>query len=554
MGALQSFSDDAAVEARPHFHLKGDELYFLNSQRPAAKLSNEQREFWNSLQDSPTLHALNANFPDNTNELLTFFVEQAFCDVFEPVKGDRKKVLVLEPHCDDAALSAGATMWAQRQEKEFTIVTLASRSNYTSNFQTHKEFFKRDVVSHLRDDEGRIFAKHLGGHYKTAALNEATLRYHDSDWTLDYYLAHRASVSASNNHQAREHVLSEWRKVISRILTETEARELWLPLGAGYHADHELTRNAALLELIENDTLKNKFEIILYQDVPYDFEFETHKDAIIETLRKDGAALTYLPEDAGENFAKKLSLLTIFASQFKVKNVQGGVEGSATAQGERAEHFWRLESLPHSLNPADYYIDKEQVDATAEKLAAEVLTTFARGELDLELLLVPWSDRSARFEGPAGERRVQGLSQRHRGRSRAVGIAQPDHQALRTQRVAGSVTLDDDLRPLVFGLERQRPRPSPVDRDRQDDQHVERKTQRRERRQEHAGGQHEGGDPESDEGAAGGYHTPGPASAGERGTGTLAIACSMTRAGVTPSSSASAVSRRRCDQQGAASR
>jgi LmbE family N-acetylglucosaminyl deacetylase len=360
---------DTLIAARPHFRRDGNQLYFFLSERPFHTLTPDEAATWGKLErgakpvrdlgDSAAVERL----------VQAGLVEQ----ITPPDLGHRRRILVIEPHSDDAALSVGATMWKMRNEVEFHLLTMASRSNYTTAFQLHRNYFDRAAITAMRTAEGNLFARHLGGHYHCADLAEATLRYNDSDWDLRFYNSHQVPIAISNNRRAPRAVLDKWIERLAEFLQGKVFDEIWVPLGAGTHSDHDLTRNAAL-ELIPKE--HPDVLVRLYEDVPYGAEFQEHTQRILTALTEAGAALTPWSQDVTAEFPAKLSLLKIFASQFKVPSIQAGVERSAggpTASTKR-ESLWTLERLPHQLPEEEMW-----VGAPGVKRAAADLPRFLKG-------------------------------------------------------------------------------------------------------------------------------------------------------------------------------
>jgi LmbE family N-acetylglucosaminyl deacetylase len=259
-------------------------------------------------------------------------------------------------------------MWKMRNEAEFDLLTMASRSNYTSSFHLHRDYFDRSQITAMRTTEGDVFTRHLGGHYHCAGMSEATLRYKDSDWDLDFFTAHEVPVAISNNRRAGSAVLRTWIERLGEFLDGRTFDEIWIPLGVGSHSDHDLTRNAALQVILDRQP---RSIIRLYEDVPYGAEFQEHTGRILQALEHAGARLTPWPQDVTEHFSKKLDLLTLFASQFKVGSIQSGVERSAGAQaGDRiVEHLWTVQRLPDALPRDEMWFGAPGVAETSAKLA-----------------------------------------------------------------------------------------------------------------------------------------------------------------------------------------
>jgi len=354
---------DSLIVARPHFRQRGKDLYFFLSDRIYHSLKPGEARVWEELQSAPR------SLKDLGDEAaVESLAASKAVEVIEPTaRTNRRRILVVEPHCDDAALSIGATMWKMRNEVEFDLLTMASRSNYTSAFQLHRDYFNRADITRMRTVEGELFVRHLGGSYHCAGMPEATLRYEDSDWTLDFFKSHEVPVAISNNRRGQPELLETWTARLREFLKRAAYDELWLPLGAGTHSDHDLARNAGLEAVAE---MRPPAVIRLYEDVPYGGDFPEHSDRILGNLEKGGADLAPWHQDVTDDLEKKLDLLTIFASQFKVSAIKRGVtRGTPGDSSERiVERFWTVEGLPDELPKDEIWFGAPSVDDVASKL------------------------------------------------------------------------------------------------------------------------------------------------------------------------------------------
>lgn len=388
---LQAAPADARVFRRPHYVRRGAELFFLESRRPMLRLDERDTELWDSLADAPTLADLQARFGQDVVTRVRKLESDALCDVVRPRLKERRRVLIIEPHSDDAALSVGATMWSRRDECEFTLVTVASRSNFTSYFYLDREYFDVEAVTALRNAEAAAFMRLLGGHHSPIGILEATLRYRDGTWSLDFYRAHQTSIAAFNNHRATEAELEHWKDALRSVLRETNAEELWLPLGVGNHTDHELTRNAWLSLLVEEPKLFADRPIRLFADVPYDAQFARHADRIIKALEDGGARLVPAPVAIADNVKSKLRLLTTYASQFKLSALEKDVLAAARRGPDESvlvERFWNLERPPRTVDPIALCADAPIVERATPK-ARRWLERYRDTRAIRVLLLMP---------------------------------------------------------------------------------------------------------------------------------------------------------------------
>jgi LmbE family N-acetylglucosaminyl deacetylase len=380
----------AKVVRRPHFRQVGDELLFLISRRPHARLSDAERAVWTALEGEPSVDALRIRFP-GANAILRRFVEWGICEIVETeFRPGRRRILIFEPHSDDAVLSVGGTMWLRRHEVEFTVATIGSRSNFTSYYYLERDYFNVREISSLRDAEGTLFCRLLGGRYQALGQPEAALRYHDGDWSLDWHRQHKHAVSAFIAHHSGSRELRAWMDAIRATLLRERPDEVWFPLG-GPHTDHQLTRDACLTLMSEEPKLLEGCETRFYQDVPYAAWSPEFTSTVLRALTASGAEL--IPEivSIATGFEEKLHLVSLYGSQFKIDVIGPDVRECARMAAEGAglaERFWLLRKPPATTQPVSIRFDEPIV-----RRAADLLSPWVRRHRNAErirlLLLVP---------------------------------------------------------------------------------------------------------------------------------------------------------------------
>jgi len=367
-------SNDLAPVRRPHFALRDGQLFFLISRRAHMELDAEDVALWNRIDGVSTIAELRASVPDLDARLGRLW-DCGACELApSSATRDRRRILVLEPHMDDAVLSVGGQMWARRNECEFTVVTVASKSNFTSYHFLDREFFDVDEVSALRKAESELAMRLVGGRHAVLDLPEAPLRFQSGNWTLEWYRRHRKVVDAFIAHAAVPAEIDAWTVAIEAVLRDADADELWLPLGAGGHSDHELTRNACLRALHRLPGIERRVELFFYQDVPYAGQFPTHTDVIVRELAAAGATLEAQREDVTQWFDAKLRLVSVFASQFKLAQISPAIEAVARHVG-RTENGWgelrfRISKMPAPIDPLRLYSRRAAVEPLITRLSA----------------------------------------------------------------------------------------------------------------------------------------------------------------------------------------
>lgn len=372
----------SAVPVRlPHYRVREDALYFLTSQKAFAGLDSFERQLWEAVDGQTTVSALRERFGAQADAALARFIDLLVCEMVpETAPAGRLRIAVIEPHMDDAALSVGGIMWQRRNECEFHIVTLAGITNFTTQITIGRDYFDPQTVSDLRRDESVLWARHVGGRHYLHTQREAPLRYSVEPWSLEWYRRNKKAVGAFVNHTAGPEEHLSWAELIEKTIAELKPDQLWVPLGLGYHVDHELTRNAFWWLAAEKPALLDGMELYCYLDVPYATIAPNHAIDLLQALKEAGAVLLEQKIDITDVMPVKLQLLTLFRSQFKIDPIRVKVEACARKvaepQASFAEVMYRVRTLP------DSWVD--QVSTVA----------ISRRVLSLTRELSPWFERN----------------------------------------------------------------------------------------------------------------------------------------------------------------
>lgn len=341
--ASPELPSDAVVIRRRHFQLRGDSLFFLIAHRPFAVLNQAEQSLWNGLEEEATVGTLQARLGASAAESLRRLLDLEVAEVVLPAPlGKRRRVMVVEPHMDDAALSVGGVMLQRRAECEFLIVTMATRSVASSYRGLDREFFDIETVSGIRKAESEMVARMLWGRHIPLGLTDATLRYHPQNWTLDWFRRHEQAVWMCLEHAGGQDELEQWTSTLAKAIADLQPDEIWTPLGVGTHVDHQLTRHACLNILRNNPHLVEQCVWRFFQDVPYARNYPAHTAALVETLTGAGAALEEERVDITAVMPEKLHLLSVYASQWKLKVIQVRVEACAKAVGGSPDRYGEL--------------------------------------------------------------------------------------------------------------------------------------------------------------------------------------------------------------------
>jgi len=366
-------SGDAIPVRLPHYQIKDSSLYFLTSKSEFAKLSSAEKAVWNAIDGTLNLKDLRERFDVSVDITIMRFVDLSVCELlpvdFPP---NRSRILVFEPHMDDAALSVGGIMWLRRYNSEFIIVTLAGISNWTTQVMIGRDYFDIETITQLRKAESEIYVRHIGGRHTAHPMLEAPLRYNYGHWKLDWFHQHRKSAAAFNNHTAGPLEHEKWAVLIEKTIIDLRPNEIWFPLGLGFHVDHELTRTACLSLFVSKPELFDGTVIKFYQDVPYASIAPNHMNDLVSTLKNAGTNLKEERVDISDVMGEKLQLLTLFRSQFKMEPIRTGVEASArnaAEPGKFGEVLYQVLALPTSkIESLACYPEKESVYSVALEL------------------------------------------------------------------------------------------------------------------------------------------------------------------------------------------
>ena len=391
---------DAVVIRRPHFGLQGDSLFFLISKRPFAVLTPTEQDLWNALEKEATIGDVEARLGAPVEETIRRLLALAVVEVLTPAPvGKRRRVMVIEPHMDDAALSVGGLMLQRRAECEFLLVTVATQSVATSYRGIDRDFFDVQTISNLRKAESEIVARLVWGRHIPLDLVEATLRYYPHKWTLDWFRRHEQAVWAYLEHGAGQGELELWTSAIAKAIDDFQPEEIWMPLGIGVHVDHQLTRHACFNILRTNPKLVEQCVCRFFQDVPYAANFPDHTAALVETLRGTGLKLEEERMDVTDVKQEKMHLLSVYLSQWKTEVIKVRVEACSKALGgppDSSNELWyRVAAAPtEDSDMIDTSAMKESIYRVARDVAPWLRRNRNAGKIGI-LLAAPmgrWAD------------------------------------------------------------------------------------------------------------------------------------------------------------------
>ncbi len=330
---------------RPHIRRRERKLFFLISNRPLLELAREEVPLYESIDGRKSVAELERMHPGASDRLLRWH-EAMIIELMPLITSPaRPHLVVIEPHMDDAALSAAGRLLHRRGRCRITILTVVKWSNFTSYLLLKRNFLDVREITELRLQESALAAKLLGAEHRTLDWTDAPLRLVSAEsWSA-------TTVEAfSANPWAFTHLFPS-RKEVSLIaerlvdhLGLLAPDELWIPMGLGEHVDHRTTRSACLLMLAE---ARDRFAVpvVMYEDLPA-AAVAGHAAQIRGALSGCGTRSVRGTEDITDVFEEKLRVLSIFASQFKLSFVEPRIrqlaEREGSAPGKLAEAYHRL--------------------------------------------------------------------------------------------------------------------------------------------------------------------------------------------------------------------
>lgn len=334
-------------QVRPHYQRHGRNIFFMISRRPLLELSPEEIPLYDSIDGRKTVAELEEMHPGCADRLLRWR-EAAVVELIHPTPSPaRPHLVVIEPHMDDAALSAGGRLLHRRGRCRTTILSVVKWSNFTSYLLLKRNFLSVRDVTDLRQQESALAAKILGAEHRCLDWTDAPLRFWPADFWSPAIVERFSDVS-----QAFVKLFPNPKEVsllagqLMKELTSLAPDELWIPMGLGDHVDHRTTRSACLLMLAQAREQFASLPIVMYEDVPY-ANIAGHGAQIRVALAECGTRLVRATEDITDVFEEKLRVVSLYASQFKLSFMEPTIRGLAEREGggagKLAEAYYRLE-------------------------------------------------------------------------------------------------------------------------------------------------------------------------------------------------------------------
>ena len=345
------------IKIRPHYRLNGNDVYFLASNRPVKKLNDAEKKIFDYLKKYSNGVNLSALSTENFSSLESL-VDAGFADILTPIaQNSEHHLVVIEPHMDDAILSAGGQLLLRKGKCRITILCVFGISNYTSYMEAGRAYLDSQAITQLRHAESTLAASHVGADFLSLGFSDAPLRMQaPAQWT-EVFLAEdiRESHGFISTHPM-PHVVNRISAALTKSLIALEPDEVWIPMGLGNHLDHKTTRSACLKTLSSTHDLKSSLSIQLYEDLPY--SRPVHCAQILKAFKDAGTQLVVETVDISDVFDLKMKAVGVFSSQFKLPMMAPRLERAASevaksagfaSAGERCYHLQRPFQIPTEL-------------------------------------------------------------------------------------------------------------------------------------------------------------------------------------------------------------
>jgi LmbE family N-acetylglucosaminyl deacetylase len=346
--SMQRGDVDAHVpQVRPHIRRRDLNLYFMISSRPLLKLAGEEVQLFDSIDGRKTVAELEEMCPGASDRLLRWR-EAAIIELIPPIaSSSTPHLVVIEPHMDDAALSAGGSLLHRRGQCRITILSVVKWSNFTSYLLLRRNYLNVREITALRQQESVLVARMLGAEHRCLDWTDAPLRFLPSErWSPAMIEEFNKAPQDFAKGFPNPKEVSLLAEQLTQELTMLQPDELWIPMGLGDHLDHRTTRSGCLMALVQGRERFLNVPVLMYEDLPYSGE-PGHAALIRTTLASCGTRLVRAAEDITDVFEEKLRLSSIYASQFKLSYLGPMLGGFARreggSEGRLAEVFHRVE-------------------------------------------------------------------------------------------------------------------------------------------------------------------------------------------------------------------
>jgi LmbE family N-acetylglucosaminyl deacetylase len=317
------------------------------SRRPILELLPDEISFYEVIDGNRTVTRLEEQCP-GARDLLRRWHEAEILELVEPVTPPRKPaIVVIEPHMDDAMLSAGGRLLNRSGRSHITVLSVVKRSIFTSYLKTDRPFLNCEAITDLRKKESELACRLIGAEHTCLGWDDSPLRVLPADrWNAETAELCKRELYLFTNYLPNPREVRVLAEQLARKLRTLAPDELWIPMGLGNHVDHRMTRNACLLMLSEARSQFENTMVSMYEDLPY-AGTPGHRRQIEQALKAAGNRVSGETEEITDVFEKKARAVSVYASQFKSAYIVPGLreyaERDGGGGGKLGEAYLRLE-------------------------------------------------------------------------------------------------------------------------------------------------------------------------------------------------------------------
>jgi LmbE family N-acetylglucosaminyl deacetylase len=314
----------------PHFERRGDDVYFLCSVRPLLKLTADEIGVFDQIDGKRTVAEIVALCPladQALGRILDMGVAVLLPPPVTPVPG-APRLLVVEPHMDDAALSVGGSLLNRSGSCHATVLSVVKYSNYTSYIRLRRDYLDEPTITSLRLQESGLATRLLGADFRSLDWVDGPNRFLPSvHWSSSKLPEISRGVEAFIHGPVYPEHVHRLSVELADTIADIGPDELWIPLALGDHIDHRLVHEASLNLLGWLRTALPNLKVCFYEDIPYATPANVQER--LRALQARGLQLTRETEAVDNVFDQKLLALGVYASQFKRSAMDRRVRAAA---------------------------------------------------------------------------------------------------------------------------------------------------------------------------------------------------------------------------------
>jgi hypothetical protein len=240
-----------------------------------------------------------------------------------------RRIAVVEPHMDDAALAAGGRILMLRGLAEVTIVSATRASDHVRRADRGKSPPSVAEVTRIRLSESTRAAAALGARHVSIDEPDAPLRFAAKAGRALAPRARERAVRAWSAFGPSDAEIAALAARLGEALIPLAPDEVWIPLGVGANVDHWRTRDACLA-LLASEPRLSAARVLAYEDVPYAMRAPDHAARLGALL--EGSRLV---EDVSPVLEEKVRVLGVYSSQL-------GREDASEQAASAREAAWEM--------------------------------------------------------------------------------------------------------------------------------------------------------------------------------------------------------------------